>query len=118
MQVPNQSLETHSFIDIGFKLHHLTAPVGGLHPLLQPGTLAHMDGKSGVILYFQGTFQPPCSAPCFTRAGHEDGDHPNTLCAVLREAVHRGAGFLSLAPRPLCECQRSIPLISQIDGIV
>lgn len=58
------------------------------------------------------------SAPHFTRPGHEDGDRSNAPRAVQREAVRRGADFLSLALRPLCECQRSIPLISQIDGIV
>lgn len=30
----------------------------------------------------------------------------------------QGAASLSLAPQPLCECQPSIPLISQIDGTV
>lgn len=58
------------------------------------------------------------SVPRFTRPGREDGDRSDVPRAVQREAVRRGADFLSLAPRPLCECQRSIPLISQIDGIV
>lgn len=59
-----------------------------------------------------------CSASWFTRPGREDGDRSDAPRAVQREAVRRGAGFLSLAPRPLCKCQRSIPLISQIDGII
>lgn len=59
-----------------------------------------------------------CSAPRFTRPGREDGDRSDAPCAIQREAVRRGADFLSFAPLPLCECQRSIPLISQIDGIV
>lgn len=58
------------------------------------------------------------SAFWFTRPGHEVDDGPGGPCTVQREAVRRGAPSLSLAPQPLCECQRSIPLISQIDGIV
>lgn len=58
------------------------------------------------------------SAFGFTRPGHEVGDRLGPPCAVQREAARSGPPSHSLAPQPLCECQRSIPLISQIDGIV
>jgi len=61
---------------------------------------------------------PSPTPPPFARAGCEDDHRSDAPGAVQREAVRGGAGLLSLAPRPLCECQRSIPLISQIDGIV